>query len=444
MCARGRHRWLELPGWRRNLGHQTLHLLEELLILGVVHLVLPLQVLLEQRLVVVQLLLEEVSGNVFLRRCFGPVFACSEAVGEEGQVFVQEGLLEGEDCSRVDDGRRVRRAAIHALGDVLNLWESRHHRRLVYSGGLLEHGLQIQVGVEQGTVLLLTSIARDKAKAQGWCPHFGRRVVVCAVHLRAPAGLSAELALLSLIVQVVVLFLLPPMAAAASVLQLATVGVSLRLVSGVPEPALRRAIVFVDVRLAAKVLPVVGIHALVSNVASWRCREGAPYRLEVEEVEVRVPVHLMEHVDAEFLFAVCKGAQFTEFALAHARRERLAELRLVLLRMVELLDSVVRVWTVVIERALVLPVWTDFGRVPSKRAPSILLMVVYTPLQIVPRRIRARLGLEDLEIKKSHPFGVGTAAGAGSCRRRSISAARWCSPDFRCLEAACAVLERFV
>jgi len=86
--AWGRHRRLKLARRCRNLGHQTLHLLEELLVLRVVHLVLPSQVSLEQRLVVVQLLLKEVRGNRFYHRCFGPVVARPEAVGEESRVFV--------------------------------------------------------------------------------------------------------------------------------------------------------------------------------------------------------------------------------------------------------------------------------------------------------------------------------------------------------------------
>ena len=80
---------------------------------------------------------------------------------------------------------------------------------------------------------------------------------------------------------------------------------------------------------------------------------------------------------------MCKGAQLTEFALVSVCRECFAEFGFVLLWVVELFDSVMRVWAFVSLLAFVLPVYADFRGIVAERTSSILFMVVNTLFQFI-------------------------------------------------------------
>lgn len=92
-----------------------------------------------------------------------------------------------------------------------------------------------------------------------------------------------RLALLSFIVQVMVLELFPAMAVAAAVLERTTIAVRLCLELRSPHGALRVAVVE-DVHLAPEVLPVVRVHTVVPRVGLVTV--GTPCSLEMEDVEI--------------------------------------------------------------------------------------------------------------------------------------------------------------
>lgn len=78
-----------------------------------------------------------------------------------------------------------------------------------------------------------------------------------------------------------------------------------------------------------------------------------PNGFEVEQVEVRIPLHAVKIVDREFFLCVCKCAHLTEFARLGVIRVRLAEFRLILLWMIKVFHSVVRSWAAIAERTFV-------------------------------------------------------------------------------------------
>ena len=161
--------------------------------------------------------------------------------------------------------------------------------------------------------------------------------------------------LLTLVCPVVirmVFLLLPAMAVSTSVLQLASVDVSLRLLLRVPELALLFAFVVVQVRLASEVLPVACILALVSLVVLALVIEGTPDCLEVEHVEVRVLLHFVQDVNAELVFRVSERAQITELTALNTMRVSIAELALVLLGMIEVFHPVACLRAVILEWAV--------------------------------------------------------------------------------------------
>ena len=112
---------------------------------------------------------------------------------------------------------------------------------------------------------------------------------------------TSRLTLHSLVVEVVVLLLFPPMTASASVFEFATISVSLGLIFGMPESALDAPVVFIDMWFAPEVLPVVSVLALVSLVVPVLVVEWAPDCFEMEHVEIGISVHLVEHIDAELI-----------------------------------------------------------------------------------------------------------------------------------------------
>ena len=112
-----------------------------------------------------------------------------------------------------------------------------------------------------------------------------------------------------------VLLFLPAVRELASVFVLAAFPVELDLLVTVPVRACLPGVVFVYVRLAAEVLPVVSVLTLLSEVFLGFGVEGAPNCFEMEHVEVIIMFHFVEDVNAELLVGVCKGAEVSEIAV---------------------------------------------------------------------------------------------------------------------------------
>lgn len=107
---------------------------------------------------------------------------------------------------------------------------------------------------------------------------------------------------------------------------------------GRPVGALFRR-VMVLVGLTSKLLPVVGEDTGVSVVISVNI--GAPDRLVVEEVEVRVHFKLVNLVDANVVVSMRKATVLAIFAQTGFRKVTLTKLCLVLVRVVKFLHSIV-------------------------------------------------------------------------------------------------------
>lgn len=105
-----------------------------------------------------------------------------------------------------------------------------------------------------------------------------------------------------------ILLLLPAVAVHTAVLEITAIAVSSSLLFRTPEAALLSARVLVYVRLSAIVLPVMRVLALITHMASHLVIERAPYRLEVEHVEVIVLIHLVKQVDRELFLVVRERA----------------------------------------------------------------------------------------------------------------------------------------
>ena len=150
------------------------------------------------------------------------------------------------------------------------------------------------------------------------------------------------------------------MAILASILQLASIKVSLGLFLGFPEFALIFAFVIVQARLASEVLPVVCVLTLVALMILVLIIERAPDCLEMEHVEVCILLHFMQEIYVEFFFRVSERAQIAEFAILHTVREAITELALVFLRVVEVFHSVMRLCAVVLLRAIIVSIRAQF------------------------------------------------------------------------------------
>ena len=204
-----------------------------------------------------------------------------------------------------------------------------------------------------------------------------------------------------------VLLLLPTMAVEALVLVGAALLVRAYEVVHLPIGA-HLALVGESGGAPPEVLPVVRIHTDFPVVVVLTVR--APNRLEQEHVEVHVNSIFLDQLDGELPLAVGEGAEFLVFARGPVRLEiRRAELRLVLIWVVELLDAVVGTLTGVSLRAL----WrfcrgdirTDFGLISTERSPPVLLKIVIegAPFEVVVLRILlALIDFESEEVEIEH------------------------------------------
>jgi len=93
------------------------------------------------------------------------------------------------------------------------------------------------------------------------------------------------------------------------------------------------------VRLASEVLPVVSVHTLFPAMLFVTGR--TPDGLEVEHIEVSIPLHLVYQVHRQFFLVVGEGTHVAIVAGIEPVWVLLTEFGFVLLRVVEVLHSVV-------------------------------------------------------------------------------------------------------
>lgn len=150
---------------------------------------------------------------------------------------------------------------------------------------------------------------------------------------------------------------------------------------------------------SAKVLPIMGIDTDFTVMIILTIR--APNGLEVEHVEIHINNVLFDQFNRKFTFIVRKGTVFLIFTRRGPHLEiGRAELGLILVWMIKLLDTVMGPLTVVALRTVLIfsdHVRTDFRLVCSKRPSSVLIkvMIVWTALQVMILRVQlARLNFE--------------------------------------------------
>ena len=196
-----------------------------------------------------------------------------------------------------------------------------------------------------------------------------------------------------------IFLLLPAVAVKTAILQFAPIKVRPRLLLGAPEFALLATVVLIYVRLAPKVLPIVSIFALISVMVPALLIERTPHCFKVEHVEVIVLLHVVQHVNAEFLLCVCESAEIAKLAAVHLVRPLFAELGLVLLGVIEIFHPVVGLGTVILQGTSVcLCKLAQLRRVRPQGSSPILFMIVDTLFLVVSSMYGAWLGLEDSQI----------------------------------------------
>ena len=94
-------------------------------------------------------------------------------------------------------------------------------------------------------------------------------------------------------VEIVILLFFPTMTAFTTIFELATICVSFCFISGMPKSALGSSIIFEDMGLSAKVLPIVSVNALIPQMTFILIIEGTPDSLEMKEVKICVIFHLV-------------------------------------------------------------------------------------------------------------------------------------------------------
>ena len=234
----------------------------------------------------------------------------------------------------VDPLKQLRLVAIVFTGNLLGFWSVCEHfvkiRALVYLG-LAVHSPPV-AGVKPEEVHRRMSA-------------LALVVVVGAMSLLAFP--TRRPALHGLIIEIVVLLLLPAVAMTAAVLKTAAIGVGTGFFLVSPSSALILGVA-VDMELSAKVLPVMRVNANIPRMISiFFVAERAPHSFEMEQVEVGVPLHSVQIVDRELILVVRECTHLAEFTSVCVVWVGLTEFRLVLLRVIEVLHSVVRSWAAV-------------------------------------------------------------------------------------------------
>ena len=137
--------------------------------------------------------------------------------------------------------------------------------------------------------------------------------------------------------------------------------------------------------------------------------KGTPHSFEMKHVEICVSIHFFKYVYGQFVFVMCKGTDFTIFTLVNFFRICWAELWFVLLRVVEILNSIVATNAIVTFGTLFFWITTDmrthFRNVATRATSPVLLvwfMVVKTLFRIMCSLVLARLCLKHVEIQQLH------------------------------------------
>lgn len=233
-------------------------------------------------------------------------------------------------------------------------------------------------------------------------------VVEGTMHLVAGA-LGARSTLSCFVDQWVVLELLPAMALATSVFQLAAVLVGFGRFLGFPVGALDLRVV-VDVWRPAKVLPIVSEDTLVSLVILFG--HWAPDRLEVEHVKVRIPLHLVEQRHGQLGLTVREGTHIPILARVDLVGVVCTKLGLVFLGVIEFLNAVVTLGTLflVVARHVALGDRGAQLTVVGGGRPSMVsgfrVVVEYALFRVVSRRELAGERFEGHQVEEEDLIGL--------------------------------------
>ena len=148
------------------------------------------------------------------------------------------------------------------------------------------------------------TVARVQPHVSWRSPHLALRVIVRTMLLLA---LRCAVTLMDFVVVWVVFFLLPAVAVNTAIFEVAAIGIDPCFFLSGPKVALLPGRILVDVRLAAEVLPVVGVLTFITHMTPHLVVEGAPDSLEVEHVKVIVLLHFMKKVNRQLFFEVSEG-----------------------------------------------------------------------------------------------------------------------------------------
>lgn len=165
-------------------------------------------------------------------------------------------------------------------------------------------------------------------------------------------------------------------------------------------------IIIIEMRLAAVILPIMGIDTCISSVGRVTVR--TPYRFEMEHVEIIIQrLHFVEYVNCKLALRMSEGTHVPILTRVNTVWVTLTKLHLILLRMIELLDTVVRPETIISEWAILITrsgKWTALTGVCTKGSSLVFssLMVVEALLRVVLQDHRAVLGFEETQVKIFH------------------------------------------
>ncbi len=156
-------------------------------------------------------------------------------------------------------------------------------------------------------------------------------------------------------------------------------------------------------RFAPEILPVVSILTFVSHVTTLFVVKRAPDGFEMEHIKVSILLHLVQQIDRQFVLAVSKGTQISKVAVFYTMGVAIAELGLVLFRVIKRLDAVVSFHACVTIRTFAsLCILAHLRAVRAKRAPPVFVMVEEALLLIVSVLFRAGLCLKEPQVKESN------------------------------------------
>jgi hypothetical protein len=190
----------------------------------------------------------------------------------------------------------------------------------------------------------------------------------------------------------------PTVTRATTVFQFAAVLVCLRIFLRFPTCALCVR-VLKSIGTASVVLPVMSIDTEISLVVL--VTKGTPHSFEMKHVEICVSIHFFKYVYGQFVFVMCKGTDFPILTLVNFVGICWAELWFVLLRVVEILDSIVTTNAIVTFGTLffliTIDMRTHFRNVATRATSPVLLvwfMVVKALFRIMCSLVLARLCFE--------------------------------------------------